>query len=72
MTKQINQVMDKLKPCPFCGGESIIRAQMGHLYISPIHKKKCVIKPDTWLQSSLPIEKQIKAWNRRADDGKAD
>lgn len=22
MTKQINQVMDKLKPCPFCGGEA--------------------------------------------------
>ena len=22
MTKQINQVMDELKPCPFCGGEA--------------------------------------------------
>ena len=24
---------DKLKPCPFCGGEAVIREQMGNLYI---------------------------------------
>jgi hypothetical protein len=62
--------MAELKPCPFCGGEAVIRSQMGHLYIRPIHTRKCVIKIDTWLQSSLPIEKQIKAWNMRVEDGK--
>ena len=57
---------DKLKPCPFCGGEAVIRVNMGSEYICPIHKRGCVIKPDTWLQSDLPIKKQIKAWNARA------
>ena len=59
-----------LKPCPFCGGESVIRVLMGKEYIKPIHKKNCVVRPDTWLLSSLPIKKQIKAWNRRANDDK--
>lgn len=60
---------NELKPCPFCGGEAVIRVHMGKTHISPMHAKKCIIKPDTWLQSDLPIEKQITAWNRRADDG---
>ena len=60
---------NELKPCPFCGGQSVIKAQMGKFYISPIHRKGCVIEPCTWLQSSLPIKKQIKAWNRRVEDG---
>lgn len=55
----------KLKPCPFCGGEAVIRELMGSLYIRPIHKKDCVMRPDTWLLSSKPLKKQIKAWNRR-------
>ena len=61
--------MAELKPCPFCGGEAVIRVNMGNVYISPIHKKGCIIKPNTWLQSSLPIKKQIEAWNRRAENG---
>jgi hypothetical protein len=58
--------MMELKPCPFCGGEAVIRVLMGKEYISPIHSKNCVMKTNTWLQSSLPIKKQIKVWNRRA------
>lgn len=57
--------MTELKSCPFCGGEAVIRVNMGKEYICPIHKKGCVIKPDTWLQSNLPIKMQIKAWNTR-------
>ncbi len=60
---------NELKPCPFCGGEAVIRFLFGKPYISPLHKNGCVIRPDTWLKSSLPIKKQIKAWNRRADNG---
>lgn len=55
----------KLKPCPFCGGEAEIAVLMGTRYINANHKRNCIIKPDTWLQSSMPIKKQIKAWNRR-------
>ena len=57
--------MVELKPCPFCGGEAIIRVLFGKEYICPIHERWCVIKPDTWLQADLPIKKQIKAWNTR-------
>ena len=57
--------MRELKPCPFCGGEAVIRVLMGKEYICPIHKSNCIIKPDTWLQSDLSIKKQIKAWNTR-------
>ena len=59
--------MDELKTCPFCGGEAVIRVQMGNMYIAPIHKKWCRMKIDTWLISSEPIQKQIKIWNRRVD-----
>ena len=58
----------ELKPCPFCGGESVIRVLMGKEYIRPIHKNNCVLNIDTWLQSSLPIKKQIKAWNTRFEN----
>lgn len=63
---------NELKPCPFCGGRAVICEQVGHFYINPIHRKKCVIKPDTWLISSKPIEKQLEAWNRRSNDEQAD
>lgn len=59
---------EKLNPCPFCGCEAVIREQMGDLYIRPIHKKNCVMRPDTWLLSSKPLKMQINAWNRRADN----
>ena len=58
----------ELKPCPFCGGEAVIRVWMGKEYIRPIHKNNCVMNIDTWLQSSLPIKKQIKAWNTRFEN----
>lgn len=60
--------MSELKPCPFCGGEAVIRVLGGSEYICPIHKRGCVIKPNTWLQSNLPIKKQIQAWNRRVEN----
>lgn len=62
----------ELKPCPFCGGEAVLRSALGKLFISPLHKKGCVIEPNTWLQSEMKIEKQIEAWNRRADNDEND
>lgn len=59
---------DKLKPCPFCGGEAVIREHMGELYICPIHERNCIMRPDTWLLSSKPLKNQIKAWNRRVEN----
>lgn len=57
----------ELKPCPFCGGETVIRESLGHFYLRPIHNKNCIIKPDTWLIADKPLNYQIKAWNRRVE-----
>lgn len=59
--------MDKLKPCPFCGGKAYIAELGGNFYIDAFHKKNCLVKPDTYLLSiKTPIKKHIKAWNKRA------
>lgn len=53
--------------CPYCGGEGIIRfsASDGSPYVSALHKKKCKMHPDTWLQQDRDINFQIKMWNMR-------
>lgn len=54
-----------LKPCPFCGGVAYISLHpFNYPHIDCHHTNKCKIRPDTWLLS-LPLKKQIKAWNRR-------
>lgn len=54
------------KPCPFCGGKSIIDVCFDRMYIRPYHKRTCNMKHlNTWLISSMPIDKQIKIWNKR-------
>ena len=60
-----NKEYEDLEPCPFCGGEAVIRPLLGNIYICPIHEKSCTIRPNTWLISNLPIKDQIKVWNKR-------
>ena len=60
-----NKKYEGLEPCPFCGGEAVIRTLLGNIYICPIHEKSCTIRPNTWLISNLPIKDQIKVWNKR-------
>lgn len=63
---------EELKPCPFCGGEAYITFLYKTPYINCNHSKKCFAKPSTWMISNKSITKQIKAWNRRKNDGKID
>ena len=60
--------MDNLEPCPFCGGKAFIGVSFGNPYVTAMHRKGCVVKPNTWLSSGeKSLKKQIKAWNRRTD-----
>ena len=76
--------MDELKPCPFCGCEATLKEQ--HIYVYEaifVHCKNCKARvmeyfsdaPDmdgVMLGREKATEKAIQAWNRRAEDGKAD
>ena len=59
-------MVEPLKSCPFCGGKAFITTSFDKPYIDAFHTKKCLINPDTFLISSKSLNKQIKAWNRRA------
>ena len=67
--------MNELKPCPFCGGEALVEefpARKG--FEASISCCNCPtsmvsITYDTQEEATKSI---AEAWNRRADDGKAD
>lgn len=78
------KTMDKLKPCPFCGGEAEIhRMRVSYKARSPKYEgialvarcKKCYAysphKRGTLIGNFRETEetKAIEAWNRRASDG---
>ena len=57
---------EKLKPCPFCGGEAELiqhHERDNEYYSYFVHCKKCVIRT-TYLQSA---KKVIAAWNTRTE-----
>lgn len=69
--------MDKLKPCPFCGGEAFVdtiehsdeNRPNGYRYHGNIMCQVCQASCGTTgfdETYTLATEKAIKAWNRRA------
>ena len=59
--------MEKLKPCPFCGGEVKLWAAKETLSIGRIIEcKKCGFRFCD--QTAIIDEQIIAAWNRRAND----
>lgn len=59
--------MDKLKPCPFCGGEANVQEiEYDKTYfVRCSNIKKCSVLPYTF--SFANITDAIDAWNRRAE-----
>lgn len=59
--------MAELKPCPFCGGKAKLISRGGLHYVE-CYVNTCYIVPKTtWYKEK---SEAIKAWNRRAEDGK--
>lgn len=55
---------EKLKPCPFCGGEAESKELWNRDY--EIECKKCGARSGEYLKEKYAIEN----WNRRVDNGK--
>ena len=61
--------MDKLKPCPFCGGEGCIQEHKFYGYPSTFGVV-CLDCCCETRQFYMTLEEAVEAWNRRADDDK--
>lgn len=62
---------EKLKPCPFCGGEAeISKEQFDDKDTSYVMCKKCAARGEFFFVSAkyASNEKAVKAWNRRTSD----
>lgn len=58
--------MEKLKPCPFCGGEPEILEISYYTYVKCMNAK-CAINPIT--PGYLDADRTVHEWNKR-EDGK--
>lgn len=63
-----------LKPCPFCGGEARTGYAINDYNRWGVECTKCgaVVEVATWLGVFDIEENAIKAWNRRANNGRPD
>ena len=60
----IDDDVQELKPCPFCGGEAEIFYSDVHMAFF-VHCKHCIASIHPFPDKEVAIE----AWNRRVDNG---
>lgn len=63
---------NKLKPCPFCEGEAVVDTFTTAMEKEPRFRVRCV---KCWCKTDWDLwseDDAAEAWNRRANDGKAD
>jgi len=69
--------MDKLKPCPFCGGTNVRIVRFYSNYDFPkktrIETGSAIVCDDCLIdfhqEEACCVEENVAAWNRRASDG---
>nr|DAH76866.1 MAG TPA: restriction alleviation protein [Caudoviricetes sp.] len=60
--------LDKLKPCPFCGGEARLFVSDGVRVLCTKCRASSKILVDSECYKTSAVEKVIEAWNRRTND----
>lgn len=55
--------MEKIKPCPFCGNDTVLRSNGEYQYYVRCMNPKCSVYVATYIEDT-PI-KAISAWNHR-------
>lgn len=66
---------EELKPCPFCGGKAVVHVNDGVRVMCTECGAKTKGLVDGYSQGrpmGSAINSVVKAWNRRANDGKND
>lgn len=56
--------MEQLKPCPFCGGEPLLK-RCGKMSFVVCDYSYCDVQP--WTKYMQTDEEAIEVWNRRAE-----
>ena len=64
--------MEKLKPCPFCGGDALLARDYAGFGATYIKCKKCGLESIRFIKSFevASDDEAVKFWNRRYDDGR--
>lgn len=58
--------MDKLKPCPFCGGTAMVSLNSVYGFVPWCENPDCILNDLTHGYNS--VEEAIEAWNRRVEE----
>jgi hypothetical protein len=56
---------DKLKSCPFCGGEATVQYYRARNWGAGCKNGNCLVQPEVWGRSR---DRLIAAWNTRNGD----
>ena len=54
---------DILKPCPFCGGQAMVRIDSMYIYYIECTTLSCTARDTRWFKS---YDEAVEAWNTRS------
>ena len=70
LKKGLIDTMDRLKPCPFCGGDALLSHDYEGIGSSYVRCRKCGVESIRFIKSFeiASDDRAVEYWNRRADD----